>query len=89
MAVCQQILRIHTKVKDFEEVKRMVGPIIEYANEKDIHLTIGIDDEDGGLYSECIVRGQTTRYCKALVADVKDMIRQTFHCKTEVVFHAW
>lgn len=89
MAFCKQILCINTKVKDFDEIKAMVNPVIEFANEKGIHLSIGINDDDDKLYSECIVRGQSTRYCKALVADVKDMLRQTFHCKMDMIFHAW
>lgn len=89
MAFCKQILCINTKVKDFEEIKIMVKPVIEFANEKGISLSIGINDEDGKLYSECVVRGQSTRYCKALVADVKDMLRQTFRCKMDMIFHAW
>ena len=89
MAFCKQILCINTKIDDFEKIKRMVEHVIEFANEKGISLSIGINDEDGKLYSECFVRGQSTRYCKALVADVKDMLRQTFHCKMETVFHAW
>lgn len=89
MAICKQILRINTKVDDFEKIKIMVNPIIKFADEKGIILSIGINDDDGKLYSECLVYGQSTRYCKAIVADVKDMLRQTFHCKMDVVFHAW
>ena len=84
-AFCKQILCINTKVTDFEEIKNMVKPVIEFANEKGISLSIGINDGDGKLYSECFVRGQFTRYCKALVADVKDMLRQTFHCKMDMI----
>lgn len=89
MAMCKQILCINTKVDDFEKIKSMVKPVIEFANEKGISLSIGINGEDGKLYSECLVHGQSTRYCKALVADVKDMLRQTFHCKMDMIFHAW
>lgn len=88
-AFCKQILCINTKIEDFEQIKSMVKPVMEFANEKGISLSIGIDNDDGKLYSECFVRGQSTRYCKALVADVKDMLRQTFHCKMDMIFHAW
>lgn len=89
MKMCTQILRINTKVKDFDTIRTMVDPIIKFANEEDIDLSIGINDEDGQLYSECTVIGHSTRYCKALVADVKDMIHQAFHCKLDIIYHAW
>lgn len=89
MKMCTQTLRINTKVKDFDTIRTMVDPIIQFANEEDIDLSIGINDEDGQLYSECTVTGHSTRYCKALVADVKDMIRQAFHCKLDIIYHAW
>lgn len=89
MAMCRQVLRINTKIEDFEEIKRLVALVIEFADENAVHLSVGIDDEDGKLYSDCRVRGQSVRYCKALAAEVKEMLRQAFHCKLEVVFHAW
>lgn len=89
MKMCTQTLRINTKVKDFDTIRTMVDPIIQFANEKGIGLNFYSNKEDGHLYSECTVTGQSTRYCKALVADVKDMIRQAFHCKLDIIYHAW
>lgn len=85
----RQILRINTKITDFEKIKAISQPVIDFANKHDVHLKITVNNEDQKLYSECAAEGRTSAYCKGMVAEVKDMIKAAFKCSVEVIFYAY
>lgn len=85
----RQILRINTKITDFEKIKAISQPVINFANKHDVYLKISVYNEDQKLYSECAAEGRTSAYCKGMVAEVKDMIKDAFKCNVEVMFYAY
>lgn len=89
MKFSRQILRINTKITDFEKIKAISQPVIDFADKHGVHLKITVNNEDQKLYSECAAEGRTSAYCKGMVAEVKDMIKAAFKCSVEVIFYAY
>lgn len=89
MKFSRQILRINTKITDFEKIKVITQPVIAFADKHGVHLKIAINNEDQKLYSECAAEGITSAYCKGIVAEVKEMLKAAFKCSVEVIFYAY
>ena len=89
MKFSRQILRINTEIKDFEKIKEISRPIIDFADKHGIHLEISLHKDDQKLYSECAAEGLTSAYCKGMILEVKEMIRTSFKCKVEVILYAY
>ena len=76
----RQDVRIHTKITDEETLTRMAQPITDFCNQL-------------GAYN-CLVatyeaEGRTSAYCKGVVAEIKQMLKDTFNCKIDVIFYAY
>lgn len=88
MGYVMQNVRINTKITDEETIVKMVQPVIDFANKHDIAFEIGWDDNNG-LVANYEVEGTTSAYCKGMIAEVKQMLKDTFHCKIDVMFYAY
>lgn len=82
MAHCKEVLIINTKITDYKTIEEMIKPIRTFAYQYDIVLVIYFAS-DGKLISNCETDGRTSAYCKGMVAEVKQMIKDIFHCKLE------
>lgn len=80
MAYCKEVLIIDNKITDYEAIKEMIEPIKTFAYQYDIVFLIYFAS-DGKLISTCETDGRTPAYCKGMVAEIKQMIKDTFHCK--------
>lgn len=84
----KQVIIIHTKVKDAEELKKMVKPIIDFANKHEIEFGLNFT-ETMDVCSICAAEGKTSAYCKGMVAEVKQMLKEIFKCKLDVLLSAY
>lgn len=87
MSYCRQDLEIHTKATE-EEIKSAVKPILEFTNAHGAEFCIGFTDKN-----ECISRfamyGKTSAYCRGVAAEVKQMLKEAFHCKVDVIYNMY
>ena len=88
MAFSRQTVKINTKITDAEQIKTMVQHIIDFTNKHDIRFILGCDEQNK-LFSTYEVEGITSAYCKGMVAEVKQMLKDAFKCKLDVVFYAY
>ena len=88
MTYSRQDVRIHTKVKDEETLIKMAQPIIDFGNKHGIFFDLGWDDNNN-LVATYEAEGITSAYCKGMVAEIKQMLKDTFNCKIEVLFYAY
>ena len=84
----RQDVRIKTKITNEETVKKLVQPICDFADKHDVVFSIGYG-KDSGLIASYEAEGKTSAYCKGMVAEVKQMLKDTFNCKIEVLFYAY
>ena len=90
----EQILRIHTKVEDKEKLAEMVSPVIDFVNKHAFEFELSLHGlkETGHILevrSSCRVVGRTTAYCQGMIAEVKQMLKEIFKCKIEVIYYAY
>lgn len=88
MNYSRQDVKIYTKVTDEEMLAKMVQPIIDFADKHGISFNLGWDS------SNCLVatyeaEGKTSAYCKGMVSEIKQMLKDTFHCKIDVLLYAY
>ena len=88
MAFSKQIIIINTKIRDAEQIKTIAQPIFDFVNKHDIGFKLECDEQNK-LFSTCAVEGNTSAYCKGMVAEVKQMLKDAFKCKLDVVFYAY
>lgn len=88
MAYSRQDIRINTKITDVEQLKTMASPVIEFANKHKIHFNMGFD-ANNYLVVTSEATGLTSAYCKGMVAEIKQMLKDTFKCKLDVLFYAY
>ena len=88
MTYSRQDVKIHTNITNEETIVYMAKPIIEFCNKHDVYFNIGWDDNNG-LVATYNAEGLTSAYCKGLVAEVKQMLKDTFKCKIDVMFYAY
>lgn len=89
MLYSKQVIKINTQITDVEKIKKMVQPIVDFANQHDIAFELGCSDTDNKLISICEAEGRTSAYCKGMVSEVKQMLKDIFHCKLDVLFYAY
>lgn len=85
---CRQEVQINTKITDEEMIKTLVQPIVDFANKHEIGFTIGYKREND-LVSFYEAEGKTSAYCKGLVAEVKQMLKEVFNCKIQVLVYMY
>lgn len=88
MNVSRQVVRISTKITDEETLTKMVQPILDFANKHDVGFELGYDIDDG-LIATYNAKGKTSAYCKGMVAEIKQMLKDIFRCKIDVMFYAY
>lgn len=88
MSYGMQNVRIKTKITDEETIVKMAQPVVDFANQHDVSFEIGWDDNNS-LVASYQVRGETSAYCKGMLAEIKQMLKDTFNCKIEVMFYAY
>ena len=88
MNYSRQDVRINTKITDEEALVKMAQPIIDFANKHDIFFNLGWDNNNG-LVATYEAEGKTSAYCKGMVAEIKQMLKDAFHCKIDVTFYAY
>ena len=88
MNYSRQDVRIYTKITDEAMISQMAKPIMDFVEQHDVYFNLGWDD------NHCLVavyeaEGYTSAYCKGMVAEIKQMLKDTFHCKIDVMFYAY
>ena len=62
--------------------------LIDFANAHDIGVKIGYDN-GGNLICTVDVEGRTSMYCRGCVAEIKNMLEETFNCKLKTLLNAY
>ena len=88
MNYSRQDVRINTKIIDEETIVKMAQPILDFANKHDVAFNLGYGN-DNGLVATYQAEGKTSAYCKGMVAEIKQMLKDIFHCKVDVLFYAY
>lgn len=88
MEYSRQDVRINTKITDEETITRMAKPIVDFADKHGVYINIGWGN-DGGLVATYQAEGKTSAYCKGMIAEIKQMLKDAFHCKIDVMFYAY
>lgn len=84
----KQAILINTKIKDQNELAKMVQPIIDFANKHEIAFDLCINAKEE-IISVCEAEGKTSAYCKGMVAEVKQMLKDIFKCRLDVLLSAY
>lgn len=88
MMYSKQMVRINTKITSEETLVKMAQPIVDFAEKHDVSIQFGYD-ADGAFMASYAANGITSAYCKGMMAEIKQMLKDTFHCKIEVLFYAY
>lgn len=87
---CYAMQKIHvcTKITDESILANMVQPIVDFGDKHGIVFTIG-KSADSKIITICEANGRTSAYCKGMVLEVKQMLKDIFNCKLNVLFYAY
>jgi hypothetical protein len=88
MSYSRQAVRISTKITDEETLVKITQPILDFANKHDVGFELGYDNDDG-LIATYHAEGKTSAYCKGMIAEIKQMLKDIFQCKIDVMFYAY
>ena len=88
MNYSRQDVRINTKITDEATIVKMTQPILDFANKHDIAFNLGYDNNNG-LVATYTAEGKTSAYCKGMIAEIKQMLKDAFHCKIDVLLYAY
>ena len=88
MTYSRQDVRINTKITDHLIIAKMAGPIIDFADKHGVYFDLGLDSNNC-LVAMYQVEGITSAYCKGMVAEIKQMLKDIFKCKIDVMFYAY
>ena len=90
MKFSRQVIQIKTGIRDVATIDSMVQPVIDFSNKHGINIKFQIgSDTDNQLISICEAEGVTSAYCKGMVAEVKQMLKDIFKCRLDVIFYAY
>lgn len=84
----RQDVRINTKITDKETLIRMVKPICDFADKHNAPFDLAYSS-DGSLVATYEIEGKTSSYCKGVLAEIKQMLKDTFNCKIDVLLYAY
>jgi superfamily II DNA helicase RecQ len=79
---------INTKITDMETITKIAQPIADFADKHGVYFCLGVDDANT-VYATYQTEGKTSAYCKGMMAEIKQMLKDTFHCKIDVMFYAY
>ena len=88
MNFSRQDVRINTKITDEKIIVEITQPILDFANKHDVAFNLGYNNNNG-LVATYEVEGKTSAYCKGVVAEIKQMLKDTFNCKIDVLLYAY
>lgn len=88
MNYSRQDVRIHTKITDEATLAKMGQPIIDFADKHGVYFNLGRDDNNC-LVAVYEAEGNTSAYCKGMVAEIKQMLKDIYKCKIDVMFYAY
>lgn len=84
----EQRVIVKTKIKEEKTIKELFKPVIDFADKNDLPFKIGWTDNNELIY-DVQAEGKTSAYCKGMVAEVKQMVKEIFNCKLEVILYAY
>ena len=84
----EQRVIVKTKIKEEKTIKELFKPVIDFADKNDLPFKIGWTDNNELIY-DVQAEGNTSAYCKGMVAEVKQMVKEIFNCKLEVILYAY
>lgn len=85
---CKQEVRIKTKITDDESIKTLAQPVIDFANKHEVIIAIGYGKENE-LIAIYEANGKTSAYCKGMIAEIKQMLKDAFNYKIEVLVYIY
>lgn len=88
MNYSRQDVIINTKITDTETITKMAKPIVDFADKHGVYFSLGMDDVNT-VYATYQAEGKTSAYCKGMIAEIKQMLKDAFHCKIDVMFYAY
>ena len=88
MNYSRQDVIVRTKITDEELIVKMAKPIIDFANKHGVFFSLGFGDNKV-VYATYEAEGKTSAYCKGMVSEIKQMLKDTFNCKIDVMFYAY
>ena len=88
MNFSRQDVKINTKITDEKIIVERTQPILDFVNKHDVAFNLGYNNNNG-LVATYQVEGKTSAYCKGMVAEIKQMLKDAFNCKIDVLFYAY
>lgn len=88
MNYSRQDVRINTKITDGKIIVERVQPILDFVNKHDATFNLGYNDNND-LVATYQAEGKTSAYCKGMIAEIKQMLKDAFNCKIDVVFYVY
>ena len=88
MNYSRQDVKINTKITNEETLIKMVQPILDFVNKHDVNFNLGYDN-DGSLVATYTAEGKTSAYCKGMISEIKQMLKDAFKCKIDILFYAY
>lgn len=88
MAYAVQRVIVNTKINDEDILIPKFDEVIEFANKIGAAFQIGRTANNEVVY-EAQIKGVTSAYCKGVIAEIKQLVKDALHCKLEVVFYAY
>ena len=85
---CIEEICIKTKINNEQKLKEMAKPIVKFTEEHNAKFYMAYD-KDNRLLAHYEVNGKTLAYCKGVVAEIKQMFKDIFKCKIEVLLKAY
>lgn len=84
----RQNVIIRTKITDEKTIQRIINPIVEFANKHEVGFLLGFNEENK-LTASYEISGKTSAYCKGIITEIKQMLKDAFNCKIEVIFYIY
>lgn len=88
MTYSRQDVKIHTKITNEEIIRQYAQHVCDFADKHGIYFNLGYG-ADSSLVATYQAEGKTSAYCKGIVAEIKQMLKDVFNCKIEVLFYAY
>lgn len=88
MNYSRQDVQIRTKIADEETLIKMAQPIIDFADKHGVYFELHWYHSNG-ISATYQAEGNTSAYCKGMMAEIKQMLKDIFKCKIDVMFYAY
>lgn len=88
MNYSRQDVRINTRITNEDMLVRIAKPICDFADRHNASFNLGYGI-DGSLVATYEVDGKTSAYCRGVVEEIKQMLKDAFNCKIDVLLYAY